>query len=77
MAATVHSDPYAIFLRKIGYSVGLEYTAERTEGLATRYLRDRDLTVASWHKLVTGNKDEGNWGRDRSCLLYTSDAADE
>lgn len=73
MAATVHSDPYAIFLRKIGYSVGLEYTAERTEGLATRYLRDRDLTVASWHKLVTGNKDEGNWGRDRSAEKHIAD----
>jgi len=29
MAATAHSDPYGVFLRKIGYSVGLERTLER------------------------------------------------
>lgn len=66
MAATAHSDPYSIFLRKIGYAVGLEYTAERVEGVATKYLHDRDLTVANWHELVTGSRGEGNWGRHKS-----------
>lgn len=73
MAATVHSDPYAIFLRKIGYSVGLEYTAERVKELAARYLQDRDVTVASWHELVTGSKDTGNWGRDASAEKHIGD----
>ena len=66
MAATVHSDPYAIFMRKIGYSVGLEYTAERMGNLVSRYLHDRDITTTSWNELVTGIKDQGYWGRDKS-----------
>lgn len=73
MAATAHSDPYAIFLRKIGYSVGLEYTAERVEDLNSRYLKDRDITAASWHKLVTGSKGEGNWERDQSAEKHIGD----
>lgn len=66
MAATAHSDPYAVFLRKIGYSVGLESTARRVDGLVARYLRDRDLTVGGWNELVTGRREDGNWGRDKS-----------
>ncbi|PTW50588.1 hypothetical protein [Rhodovulum kholense] len=66
MAATAHSDPYAIFMRKIGYSAGLEDTAKRVEDLVTIYLHDRDITTASWHELVTGSKEEGKWGRDKT-----------
>ena len=73
MAATAHSDPYAIFLRKIGYSVGLEFTAERVDGLVSRYLYERDLTVGGWHQLVTGSKEEGNWGRDKSAEKHIAD----
>jgi len=73
MAATAHSDPYAIFMRKIGYSVGLEYTTERVEDLVSRYLQDRDITAASWHELVTGSKEEGNWGRDKSAEKHIGD----
>lgn len=73
MAATAHSDPYSILLRKIGYSVGLEYTTERVEDLTTRYLQDRDITAASWHELVTGSKDDGNWGRDKSAEKHIGD----
>lgn len=73
MAATAHSDPYAIFMRKIGYSVGLEYTAERVDDLVSRYLEDRDITAASWHELVTGSKDDGNWGRDKSAEKHIGD----
>ena len=73
MAATAHSDPYAVFLRKIGYSVGLEFTAERVAGLVTRYLHDRDLTVGGWNELVTGKKEDGNWGRDKSAEKHIAD----
>ncbi|WP_186389151.1 hypothetical protein [Stappia sp. TSB10P1A] len=73
MAATAHSDPYSIFLRKIGYSVGLEYTAERLEDLNSVYLQDRDVTAASWHDLVTGSKYEGGWGRDKSAEKHIGD----
>lgn len=73
MAATAHSDPYAILLRKIGYSVGLEFTAERIGDLTSRYLQDRDITTASWHELVTGSKNEGYWGRDQSAEKHIAD----
>ena len=53
MAATVHADPYSIFMRKIGYSVGLENTFERVDDLVTMYLQNRDVTLASWEELVS------------------------
>lgn len=52
MVATVHSDPYAIFMRKIGYSVGLEHTLQRIADLETMYLEKRDVTTASWKELI-------------------------
>lgn len=52
MVATVHSDPYAIFMRRIGYSVGLEHTLQRIADLETMYLEKRDVTTASWKELV-------------------------
>ena len=73
MVATAHSDPYSVFLRKIGYSVGLEFTAERVDGLVARYLHDRDLTVGGWNELVTGRREDGNWGRDRSAEKHIAD----
>ena len=73
MAATAHSDPYAVFLRKIGYSVGLEFTVERVGGLVARYLQDRDLTVGGWNELVTGRREDGNWGRDKSAEKHIAD----
>lgn len=73
MAATAHSDPYSILLRKIGYSVGLEFTAERIKKLTSRYLQDRDINNASWHQLVTGSKNQGYWGRDQSAEKHIAD----
>lgn len=58
MVATVPSDSYSIFMRKIGYSVGLENTLQRVHDLETMYLRKRDVTSASWRELVHGR---GNW----------------
>ena len=54
MAATAHSDPYGIFLRKIGYSVGLERTLERANDLVLMYTEKRDVTASSWTELVRG-----------------------
>ncbi len=73
MAATAHSDPYAIFLRKVGYSVGLEFTGKRVEGLVARYLQNRDLTVGGWNEIVTGRIEDGNWGRDKSAKKHIAD----
>ena len=58
MAATAHSDPYSIFMRKIGYSVGLEKTLERFRDLQDLYLSNRDVSLASWKNLVRG---ESGW----------------
>ena len=55
MAATAHSDPYGIFLRKIGYSVGLEQTLERFGDLQKLYVESGDVTLASWSELVGPN----------------------
>ena len=73
MAAIAHSDPYAIFMRKIGYSVGLEYTAKRVKSLVLRYLQDRDITATGWHELVTGRREEGHWGRDKNAEKHIGD----
>ena len=54
MAATAHSDPYSIFMRKIGYSVGLERTLERTGDLQAMYTKNRDVTASIWKELVSG-----------------------
>lgn len=59
MAATAHSDPYAIFMRKVGYSVGLEHTLQRVGDLQKLYASSKDLTTASWMDLVTGSS---QWG---------------
>ena len=63
MPVTAHSDPYAIFMRKIGYSVGLEHTLERATELQELYVRKKDLTAASWANLVSG-EEHWNLGSD-------------
>ena len=60
MAATAHSDPYGIFLRKIGYSVGLEHTLDRIRDLQELYVSKGDLTLSSWKELV---ESENGWKR--------------
>lgn len=67
MAATAHSDPYGIFLRKIGYSVGLERTLERFGDLQKLYVESGDVTLASWSELV---------GPDTGWRLKTDNIAD-
>ena len=54
MAAIVHSDSYTIFMRKIGYSVGLEHTFQRLGDLLDLYLSNKDVTMSSWGELVSG-----------------------
>jgi len=67
MAATAHSDPYGVFLRKIGYSVGLERTLERFGDLQDLYLETGDVTLANWSELV---------GPDKGWQLKTDNIAD-
>lgn len=51
MAATALSDSYSIFMRKIGYSVGLEHTYKRVCPLVKIYLEERDITPQIWMDL--------------------------
>ena len=46
------TDPYGIFFRRIGYSVGLEETAARVRELEALYLSKRDVTIGMWDHLV-------------------------
>ena len=46
------TDPYGIFFRRIGYSVGLEDTAARVRDLEALYLSKRDITIGMWDHLV-------------------------
>lgn len=60
MVATALSNPYSIFMRKIGYSVGLEETLKRIGDLEKKYTETGDITLSSWNELVHGPKPE-NW----------------
>ena len=51
MAAIAQSDRYAIFMRKIGYSVGLEYMYERVSDLVKVYVENRDISINVWNGL--------------------------
>ena len=53
------TDPYGIFFRRIGFSVGLEDTATRVRELEALYLSKRDVTIGTWDHLV--HSPEG-WG---------------
>ena len=46
------TDPYGIFFRRIGYSVGLEETAARVRELEALYLSKKDITIGMWDQLV-------------------------
>lgn len=53
MVATIHRDPYRLLIRKIGYSVGLEYTLERVADLSTLYAEEGSVTNASVAELLS------------------------
>ena len=71
MVATVPSDSYSIFMRKIGYSVGLENTLQRVHDLESMYLRKRDVTAASWRELVRA-RENWNLGSDNITDVFSS-----
>lgn len=52
MAAIAQSDQYQIFMRKIGYSVGLEQSFDRIVGLADTYIAEGQVPLSAWQKLV-------------------------
>lgn len=52
MAAIAQSDPYQTFMRKIGYSVGLENSLDRITDTAEVYAQEGHLSVGTWQRLV-------------------------
>jgi hypothetical protein len=58
MADRVLSNEFSIFIRKIGYSVGLEHTLDRIRDFANLYGRQDTLSYADINRLLH----EGGWG---------------
>lgn len=53
MADTARFDQFQIFMRKIGYSVGLEDTFSRLRDLASLYISEEQVKIGDWQQLVT------------------------
>ena len=64
MVDKVPSKEFSIFIRKIGYSVGLEHTLERLSDFACLYGGQETLSYADISRLLHSPKPEG-WGLDR------------
>jgi hypothetical protein len=71
MAATVQSNPFQFCVRKIGYSVGLEYLRRRFCDLVDLYAHNGTVDAPNWDELVT-SKDAG-WGRDEGAKQHIAD----
>ena len=53
MVATARSDAYGALVRKIGYSVGLEFLVSRVADLVDVYVARGRVDAADWRELVT------------------------
>lgn len=67
MAATVRSEAYNGLVRRIGYSVGLEYLTARVAELAEVYVGKGSVDGADWRDLVQ------RWGRLPSAEPHIAD----
>jgi hypothetical protein len=65
MVDRVPSKEFSVFIRKIGYSVGLEHTLERLKDFARLYGGQDTLSYADISRLLHAPKPSG-WGLDRS-----------
>jgi hypothetical protein len=65
MVDRARSKEFAVFIRKIGYSGGLEYTLERLRDFARLYGGQDTLTYADISRLLHAPKPNG-WGLDRN-----------
>ncbi len=65
MADRVPSKEFTVFIRKIGYSVGLEHTLERLNDFARLYGGQDILSYADINRLLHSPKPSG-WGLDRN-----------
>lgn len=60
MVGTVQSDRFGVFMRKIGYSVGLESTLGKLDDLTETYIDRRNVDYDAWSSLVAEK-----WGRGK------------
>jgi hypothetical protein len=58
-------NPFSIFIRKIGFSVGLEHTLDRLRDFASLYAGQNTISYADVRRLLHGAKPHG-WGLDRN-----------
>ncbi len=65
MVDRVPSKEFSVFIRKIGYSVGLEHTLERLNDFARLYGCQDTLSYADISRLLHSPKPDG-WGLDRN-----------
>jgi hypothetical protein len=65
MVDRVPSKEFSVFIRKIGYSVGLEHTLERLNDFARLYAGQHILSYADISRLLHSPKPSG-WGLDRN-----------
>lgn len=61
MVARAHSSDFAIFMRKIGYSVGLEHTLARLSDFARVYGGSETITIGDLKRLLHAAPPDG-WG---------------
>jgi hypothetical protein len=61
MVAKAHFNPFAVFIRKIGYSVGLEATLERLDDFAKIYAAKEQFKYSDLNNLLHSEKPVG-WG---------------
>lgn len=67
MAATARFELYNGLVRKIGYSVGLEYLTERVHDLVELYVSHGNVDGADWNHLIE------SWGRRSSAGQHIAD----
>jgi hypothetical protein len=65
MLATARSNEFGIFIRKIGFSVGLEYTLDRLRDFATIYASKEVFSYGDVNRLLHAPKPNG-WGLEKS-----------
>ena len=68
MADKAQFNQFSIFINKIGYSVGLEFTLERLRDFASLYANSNSLSYADVSRLVQSDKPDG-WGLDNYHVL--------
>jgi len=65
MVDKARSNPFTIFIRKIGYSVGLEHTVERMRDFASLYANRETIGYADINRMLHDPKPAG-WGLDKN-----------